>query len=147
MRGLMFPKPTRTASRSVAQQKRAEARKHEREEKAAVRLRDRRCRFPLCACRLSVKPILEVAHTTHKGMGGNPAGDRSDRRTMVLLCRQRHQDGEVSLHKGTLRVVFQDQRKGFEGHVDWQVRQGSRWVTVAREQPNRAALLVTAPMW
>lgn len=53
-------------------------------------------------------------------MGGNPEGDRSTPDKMLLLCVQRHQDGIVSRHRGTIRVrpLTAD---GTNGPVAWDV--------------------------
>lgn len=96
---------------------------HERAEKAKVRRRDKGCRFPLCGCRklgLTIKARQEVAHNvgSGKGMGGNPIGDRSMADVMVQLCGQRHIDGVVAFHKGTLRTRFLTAAK-YDGHVAW----------------------------
>lgn len=85
---------------------------------------------------------LEVAHLDHKGMGGNPTGSTSRTENLVTLCRHRHQDGTVSLHKGTLRVVPVDPLLGCDGPVRWLVDAGAafgavfterRWVMLAEE--------------
>lgn len=130
---MMFPKPSRTARKLAERRVRLKRQGHEDAEKAAVRRRDRACRFPLCGCR-RLRLALEVSHFEHKGSGGNPSGTRSDRRTMVLLCSHRHQHGPISRHKGTLRVRFLT-RQGFDGPVAWSVAWGmrSRWYEVARE--------------
>jgi hypothetical protein len=79
--------------------------------KATVRDRDRVCRFPLCGCRASgdvnpMKRVLTVSHDQHKGMGGNPDGERSQPEFLLLLCKWRHQDAPVSRHAGTLRTRY-----------------------------------------
>jgi hypothetical protein len=71
-------------------------------EKQKVRRRDGYCRFPLCGCG-KMRLRTEVSHSEHKGMGGNPAGDRSKADLMVLVCHRRHKDGRVAIDKGTLR--------------------------------------------
>lgn len=96
---------------------------HERAEKAKVRRRDKGCRFPLCGCRklgLAIKARREVAHDVgnHKGMGGNPIGDRSVANSMIQLCGHRHADAPISFHKGTLRARFTTDMK-YDGPVEW----------------------------
>ena len=127
----MFPKPSRTERQIEHRTMRRANQKQEKDAKAAVRRRDRVCRFPLCGCRKAGLP-LEVSHVVHKSMGGNPTGDRSTTATMLLLCRHRHQDGAVSIHKGTLRVVLLT-AEGCDGPVEWQIADGDGWRTVARE--------------
>ena len=106
-----------------------------------VRERDRKCRFPLCACgRFRLR--LEVSHQKHRGMGGNPSMDRTTPESMILVCSARHKENRVSLDRGTLRWRALSDR-GAEGPVAWDVdlnalgaRQGSsrpQWREVARE--------------
>lgn len=143
-----FWKPSRT-KRKLREKKTRKARvKHERDAKAEVRRRDKFCRFPLCGCRraqLAVEARTEVSHARHKGMGGNPAGDRSTAGQMVLLCLHRHQYGIVSRHAGTLRARYLT-RRGFDGPIAWEAHRqtlrhlkllsGARpqeWIELARE--------------
>jgi hypothetical protein len=111
--------------------------------KAKVRKRDRfQCRFPMCGCR-KLKLRLEVSHDQHKGMGGNPKGDRSVTKLMVLLCVHRHQHGQISRHAGTLEAQPLTQF-GYDGPVAWKVKRGSIWFEVARESAP-GVLLPLAP--
>lgn len=72
-------------------------------QKTLARGRDKFCRFPLCGC-THFRIRQEVGHTQHKGMGGNPKGDRSKADKLILMCAARHQENAVSVHHGTLRV-------------------------------------------
>lgn len=136
-------KPSRTARKAKERETKLTRRTKEDQEKAKVRRRDKRCRFPLCGCgRLKLR--LEVSHQEHKGMGGNPAGDRSKAEGMIYLCVHRHQDGIISRHKGTMRVRalslagmngrvafdvdMRVVRRGLEGMAG-----GAAWKEVARE--------------
>lgn len=103
----------------------------EQDAKREVRRQDRYCRFPLCGCDRA-KLQWEVAHLQHKGMGGNPAGDRSDPSRLIYLCTARHQTGLVSLHAGTLEIepLTSD---GTRGPCSFRIRQGDTWVEVGRE--------------
>lgn len=123
-------KPSRTARVKKAKKARAKLDTREETEKRQVRRRDRGCRFPLCGCR-RLKLRLEVSHVKHKGMGGNPAGDRSIAREMVQLCTHRHQFGAVSRHAGTLRAKYLTTR-GFDGPVAWEADYGTLLRTVPR---------------
>lgn len=72
--------------------------------KQQVRNLDRYCRFPKCGCRRTGH-ALAVAHMKHKGIGGNPKGDRSKLAGLILLCAPRHREHPVALDKGTLRIT------------------------------------------
>lgn len=112
-------KPSRTARKMAEQRDDRKQQTKELDAKAAVRRRDRFCRFPQCGCR-RIRLRFEVSHVTHKGMGGNPAGDRSTTEGMVYLCTHRHQHGEISRHAGTLRARFLT-GEGYDGPVEWWV--------------------------
>lgn len=131
-------KPSRAKRQAESRRKQAQIEADERYEKAQVRRRDGFCRFPLCGCRRLHIPT-EVAHLRHKGMGGNPKGDRSTREQMILLCRVRHQDSTCSLHRGTLRIVPLDPARGTDGPVRFEVFMppmfdgGDEWRELATE--------------
>jgi len=140
-----FPKPSRTASKKRKCDQRMSRSLVEQKNKRSARARDKfKCRFPWCGCariKLSIDARLEVSHDVHKGMGGNPSGDRSTTAGLITLCRHRHQDGRVSRHKGTLRTRYLTHR-GNDGPVAWEVdldafsepSMGARWFEVAREK-------------
>ncbi len=131
------PRPPRGAYTLKRLADKADLRTNEKAAKVAVRKRDRRrCRWPHCRhTRLS----LHVAHLTHKGMGGDPTGERSLSGRMILLCylhhygdkQQAHQEG--SLDRGDLQIEPETaagtwgpcafSRKGDDGE----------WYLVARE--------------
>lgn len=105
----------------------------------AVRKEDRFCRFPLCGCK-AFKLRQDVCHTVHRGVGGNPAGDRSDTAFLILLCSARHRENIVSLDRKTMRIRPLT-RLGLRGpcafDVDAQAllpRARVRWVEVGREK-------------
>jgi hypothetical protein len=142
-------KPSRTARKRATLDARTKRRTSEDKEKGKVRRRDKRCRFPLCGCRL-LKLRLEVSHQVHKGMGGNPDGDRSTADQMIYLCDHRHQFGAVSRHKGTLRAEPLT-KHGTNGPVEWRVdpltiAQGKRepW---SGEEVDRVARALRAKDW
>lgn len=92
--------------------------------KSMARRRDSwACRFPRCSChQLRLHP--EVAHVDgSKGMSGGD-GDRSAIKQLMCLCKPRHQDSRISVHKGTLRIEFLSADKA-NGPVRW-------WVDVAK---------------
>lgn len=116
-------KPSRTARKAAERQTKKDRKAHEEREKKKVRLRDKGCRFPLCGCK-KLGRRLEVSHYIHKGMGGNPSGDRSLEPLMVQLCVDRHQFSAVSMHRGTLRPVFLTDDQ-FNGPIAWEVNVGA----------------------
>ena len=82
-----------------------------------ARARDQRCRFPLCGCgRIGI--VLDVSHKQHRGMGGNPAGDRTEPEKLILVCRSRHRQNRVSIDRGTLRWTALTAR-GSDGPITW----------------------------
>lgn len=110
-------------------------------EKKKVRNRDKYCRFPMCGCG-KMKLRTEVSHSQHKGMGGNPAGDRSKAELMVLVCAARHKENAIAIDRGTLRWRPLTAR-GSHGPIAWDVdlpatveqmrSDEKRWIEVARE--------------
>lgn len=108
---------------------------------AKARRRDKRCRFPLCGCR-TFGIVCDVSHVRHRGMGGNPSGDRSASGLLMLLCRTRHKEGKIAIDKGTLewRPLT---KAGSDGPVAWYVDAEAMhldpghfpdgWIEVARE--------------
>lgn len=132
-----FPKPT--GSRKVARGlKRLKRKATEDATMKVVRGRDKYCRFPLCGCkRFGLR--LEVSHQKHRGMGGNPAGDRTDTRTMVLVCSARHRENKYSLDRGTIRWRGIT-AAGADGPIVWEVEAPQRgpytsgWKVVAIEK-------------
>ena len=116
----------------------------EEAKKVDVRKRDKRCRVPLCGCK-TFGLALHVSHSQHKGMGGNPAGDRSAPELMVLVCSARHRENVISIDRGTLRWRPLT-KKGADGPIAWDVdlvalhgkHGAANWVEVARETAVRS---------
>jgi len=125
-------KPARGAAKSEADQRRERREQREAEAKAQVRRRDRYCRFPLCGCDRE-RLARHVAHERHKGMGGNPLGDRSDPEHMILLCSARHRESTYSYDKGTVQIAPLTTR-GLAGPCVFTVLWGDEWVLVGREE-------------
>lgn len=113
----------------------------EDDSKRAVRLRDGFCRFPLCGCK-RFNLARAVCHSRHKGMGGNPKGDRSKPPLMILLCSARHRENVISVDRGTL-VVTALTDKGLGGPCSFWIDPRAlaagkptgreRWIEVGRE--------------
>lgn len=145
--GPMF-KPTRTPTRVLRRRKTGRLKHRENKHKSFVRVRDHVCRFPLCPCgRFNLH--LDVSHQEHKGMGGDPTGERSLPALMVLVCNWRHKEAKIAIDRGTLRwVPLTDQ--GANGPIAWEIEIGAfsggtlarGWVELARE----VEIGVLAPM-
>ena len=56
-----------------------------------------RCEWPAC----DDGQDLQLAHNLHRGMGGNPAGDRNTIDNVAILCRYHHdvQDGRTVAYR------------------------------------------------
>jgi hypothetical protein len=127
------PKPLRGEYR-LEQKRLARERKaiEERIMAEAKRRDGGKCRFPRC----KYKDLrVETAHLEHRGMGGNPALDRTQRHKLIALCLRHHQafdslrtidiepitergtDGPVAFHEvhpetGRMEHVFTERRHG-----------------------------------
>ena len=111
------PKPAKgTLKRERAKRKRGR-KSLELEQMQAVRDRDISCRFPMCGCR-HLGTAFHVAHLRHRGIGGNPAGDRTQRAGMVLFCSTRHHDSIIALDRGTM-ICEPLTERGTDGPVRW----------------------------
>jgi hypothetical protein len=144
--GPMWKTPPAVRQKKQVEDKRTLATAETKNKRQAKKRDHHTCRFPLCGCakRLHAKADvrLESSHEIHKGMGGNPAGDRSAPELLVTLCKHRHQDGAISRHKGTLRAKFLTPEK-FNGRIAWEVdvnrlrkdygAHSQKWEEVARE--------------
>lgn len=122
-------------------------RDREHQHKVKAKFRDGlRCRFPLCRCWHPLcgrKGALTSSHDDHKGMGGDPTGERSLPECLITLCKWRHQDAPISRHAGTLRTRYLTLAKN-DGPVAWEIAAAALglswsgpsaggWVEVARE--------------
>ena len=100
-------------------------------EKAKVRKRDGRCRWPRCEACKRFKPRLEVAHVKAKGMGGDN-GQRSTADQMILLDYLTHQ-GANGLEQHGLKIQPLT-KAGTDGPCDfWAQDVSGHWFLVARE--------------
>jgi len=85
-----FPKPRRGDALLERRTKRATTVKAEQAEMQAALKRDgRKCRVPACQYMAQNLPI-DACHLRHRGMGGNPARDRTTRQQIISLCRIHH---------------------------------------------------------
>jgi hypothetical protein len=83
-----FPKPSRGAYLLERKAKRKARVVAEQKQMQAAKRRDGgKCRYP--GCWFKDMPV-DAAHFQHRGIGGNPSGDRTTRATVISLCRIHH---------------------------------------------------------
>jgi 5-methylcytosine-specific restriction endonuclease McrA len=122
-----FQKPPKGSYRRERTQKRLAVESEEDRNKAIVRKRDRKCRWPFCDC-AKFRERLEVAHVVSKSLGGS-----NDPSNLILLCVSKHQ-GRPSLHSGDLAVAPQTSA-GTNGPCDFKAQDDKgRWHVVASER-------------
>jgi hypothetical protein len=82
------PKPLRGAYKLERAAKRSARVAAEQKVMQAAKRRDGgKCRWPRCEFKaLAVEP----AHMDHRGMGGNPSGDKTQRHKIIALCVRHH---------------------------------------------------------
>jgi hypothetical protein len=100
--------------------------------KAIVRKRDQRCRWPHCEYCRTVKPRLEVCHVIRaKGMGGDQAGTASEPNALMLLDFITH--GEQEQHRRDVIPIHDE--LGTDGPCEfWMEDERGEMVLVARER-------------
>lgn len=113
-------KPDRVSGKVTRFRKRMDLKKKEDENKGTVRRRDKKCRFPRCGCK-KFNIALHVSHKEHKGMGGDPTGERSASELMLYICAARHREHRFSIDKGTLRWHERDGGQGANGAIWWEM--------------------------
>lgn len=107
---------------------------------SAVRREDHYCRFPLCGCRKH-HLRLDVCHERHRGMGGNPALDRTTPEGLILLCSARHRENRIAWDRATLAITPLSRTVGMRGPCRWFIDTealpglvpAARWFEIARE--------------
>ena len=91
MTHVTFPKPLRGTATLARRQRRVDLVKHEQREMAAAKRRDRGCRWPGCTMVKKFRLALHACHSMqHRGMGGNPSGDRTRRDQLITFCAWHH---------------------------------------------------------
>jgi hypothetical protein len=127
-----FKPPKGTAWKALKQRK-ADIKTHERKVMDEARKRDGGvCRVPRCE-HAPRKPRIEVAHQNHRGMGGNPTGDKTTRQTCIALCWLHHCDYDwktlVDLD------IRPETAQGFDGPCSYYFRAlGGPWIHYATEK-------------
>lgn len=127
-----YPKPERGTARLERLGKKRSRKLAEERAMSAARRRDgHRCRWPRCEF---TGLTLAVAHLEHRGMGGNPAGDKTERHKLILLCVRHHDrfDGRAA---PDVDIVPVDSRAGTDGPCVFYVRgESGRLEHVATER-------------
>lgn len=132
---------TGVSGKTLRRRKRDRLKRNENAHKEEVRERDVVCRFPLCPCRL-FQLFLEVSHKDHKGMGGDPTGERSLPALMLLICNWRHKESKISIDRKGLKWEGLTPA-GSNGPIAWRIDLGKfsngmfpldTWVELARER-------------
>lgn len=114
-----FPKPIKGTWLLEKRQRRQLIVKTEQKIMREAKRRDGNvCRFPMC--RHKSLPI-DPAHIIHRGMGGNPKGDRTKTALIVSLCRIHHGQFDACL----INVQPQDPTLGANGPMDFFIRSES----------------------
>lgn len=130
------PKPPRGEYSLERRGKKRERKLAEDRIMAAARRRDgNKCRFPRCSYK---GLIVEVAHFDHRGMGGNPSGDKTQRDLLICLCVRHHDqfDGRALPQISIDPVpVVGGVRRGTDGPCVFYVRdETGAWQHVATER-------------
>lgn len=103
-------KPLRGAYLLERRERRSAVVAAEQKAMQAALVRDgRKCRWPACEHRTMKLPI-DPCHRRHRGMGGNPAGDRTERASIISLCRVHH-----GLYDAHLLEIEPLGAEGFDG--------------------------------
>jgi len=128
MAHITYPKPLKGEYR-LEQKKNARHRKAiEEKVMAEAKRRDRGlCRWTGC----EFKDLrVEAAHLEHRGMGGNPALDRTERHKLIALCVRHHQ-----LFDHTKIDVVPIEPRGADGPCEFYTRMDTGgWALVGRER-------------
>jgi hypothetical protein len=80
------------------------------EMQAALKRDERKCRVPRCEYAGRKLPI-DPCHQTHRGMGGDPTGNRTMQATIISLCRIHH----GMYDRGTLDIEHVTASQQFDG--------------------------------
>lgn len=108
------PRISQKVQRGIKRQARDLA---EEKNKREVRRRDKKCRFALCGCH-RFRLAKHVAHLKHKGIGGDPDGERSLPMHMIQVCIARHREHAFSIDKKTIECRPLT-KSGTNGPVAW----------------------------
>jgi len=80
----VIPKPAPGTALKAKRRRKAQQARQEQQVMREAKARDHD------RCRACGRPGTDPAHLRHRGMGGNPAGDRTTRQGVIALCRACH---------------------------------------------------------
>lgn len=122
-------KPLPGEARKDRHARRLTTKAHEtREMQAALKRDGKKCRVPRCEF-AKLNLIIDPCHERHRGMGGNPNGNRTTRQTVIALCRRHHRlydNGDIAIEPLT--------HKGFDGPCDFYMLNGPERTHYATER-------------
>ena len=130
---MLFPKPKKGTALLERETRKAERKAAEDEAILAAKQRDGfKCRWPE---KHKCRGELEGAHVfQHRGMGGNPEGDRTAPHLILSVCAWIHRRGPVSIDGKQLKVEAETDR-GTDGPCSfWKQDEAGEWFLVARER-------------
>lgn len=121
------PKPLKGTFRLERQGRRSKRVMAENTVIVEAKTRDgRRCRYPRCKLRM----VMHGSHLgKHRGMGGNPLGDRTTRDNIITQCAQHHQEFDLDLID--IRPLT---NQGADGPCEFYRWINGEWVFVGRER-------------
>lgn len=92
-------KPSKGSGYLAGKDRRADRKQAEDKEMAATRKRDgNRCRWHGCNGKYRGLDLpIDVAHESHRGMGGNAKLDRTTTAGLICLCRRHHAQWDDTL--------------------------------------------------
>lgn len=129
--GLQFPKPSKGSALLEREARKNALKKAEDDVIAEAKALDGfRCRWPeVHKCRGG----LEGAHVfQHRGMGGNPEGDRTTVNTILSVCAWIHRRGPETIDGKDLKVEAETPQ-GTRGPCSFWRRTETGWHEIARE--------------
>lgn len=127
---MLFPKPSKGTALLERESRKREHKAAEDAVIAEAKRIDGRCRWPEAhKCRGG----LEGAHVfQHRGMGGNPEGDRTTVESILTVCAWIHRRGPESIDGKDLKVEAET-AEGTRGPCAFWRQTAEGWHLVARE--------------
>ncbi len=113
---LAFPKPTKGTALIERRQRRLKRVAQEQNAMKGAKARDgQQCRNPKCPFKALKLPVDPCHAWRHRGMGGNPKGDRTETKLIVSGCRGCHS----LMDAGEIQVEPLDMERMADGPLAW----------------------------